>query len=147
MAAHCSRCVCSLLCVCTLDVFFCRAQIQSMGHHTWLYVTTLHFTFKKSTIILSRRYSDNKITLCYVNRSYPNLTWKFSTHPIVEIIVLVHHQKRFLKNGTFKRVVTQKQRLKFPKRYGLNWSHNWQSKVRDKKPNYDFKKWKTISIT
>ncbi len=40
-------CVCSLLCVCVHGVCVhfgwvkCRARIPSMGHHTWLYVTTL----------------------------------------------------------------------------------------------------------
>ncbi len=34
--------VCSLLCVCTLDGLKCRAQILSMGNHTWPHVT---FTF------------------------------------------------------------------------------------------------------
>ncbi len=36
----CSWCVCSLLCVCTWTGK-CRARIPSMGHHTWLYVTSL----------------------------------------------------------------------------------------------------------
>ncbi len=33
-------CMCSLLCVCTLWVK-CRAQIPSMGNHTWSHVTSL----------------------------------------------------------------------------------------------------------
>ncbi len=33
-------CVCSLLCVCALGWVKCRARILSMGHHTWLYVTS-----------------------------------------------------------------------------------------------------------
>ncbi len=33
MAAHCSVCVC--VCVCMLGWMKCRAQIPSMGHHTW----------------------------------------------------------------------------------------------------------------
>ncbi len=41
LAAHCSGCVCvfTAVCVCTLDSS--RAQIHSMGHHTWPYVTSL----------------------------------------------------------------------------------------------------------
>ncbi len=34
----CSRCACSLLCVCT-EMGKCRVRNHSMGHHTWLYVT------------------------------------------------------------------------------------------------------------
>jgi len=45
-------CVCSLLCVCTW-MGKCRAQILSMGHHTWLYVTSLHFTFPVLTYRLN----------------------------------------------------------------------------------------------
>ncbi len=59
VCVHCCVCVCSLLCVFTavcvcvhccvcvhgVCVHFgwvkCRARIPSMGHHTWLYVTTL----------------------------------------------------------------------------------------------------------
>ncbi len=33
--------MCSLLCVC-IRMGKCRALIQSMGHHTWLYVTSCH---------------------------------------------------------------------------------------------------------
>ncbi len=55
MAAHCSRCVftvcvCSLLCVCTW-MGKCRAQILSMGHHIWLYVTSLSLIGLKSSFI------------------------------------------------------------------------------------------------
>ena len=54
MAAHCSGCVFTVcVCVhCSVCVHFgwvkCRAQILSMGHHTWLNVTSLslfHFHF------------------------------------------------------------------------------------------------------
>ncbi len=34
-------CVCSLLCVCSLGWVKCRAQILSMGHHTWPHITSL----------------------------------------------------------------------------------------------------------
>ena len=50
MAAHCSGCVFTVcVCVhCSVCVHFgwvkCRARILSMGHHTWLNVTSLHFT-------------------------------------------------------------------------------------------------------
>ncbi len=49
MAAHCSGCVymvcvCALLCVCAW-MGKCRARIPSMGHHTWLYVTSLSLHF------------------------------------------------------------------------------------------------------
>ncbi len=45
----CSQCVCVCVFVCSLlCVHFgwvkCRAQIPSMGHHTWSYVTS-HFSF------------------------------------------------------------------------------------------------------
>ncbi len=33
--------VCSLLCVCALGWVKCKAQILSMGHHTWPHVTSL----------------------------------------------------------------------------------------------------------
>ncbi len=50
IAAHCCGCVCvcSLLCVCTWMGKY-RARIPSMGHHIWLYVTSLslrHFKHK-----------------------------------------------------------------------------------------------------
>ncbi len=43
---HCSGCVftvcvCVHCCVCALGWVKCRAQIPSMGHHTWSYVTAL----------------------------------------------------------------------------------------------------------
>ncbi len=51
VCVHCCVCVCSLLCVCVcvcVCVFTavcvcvkCRAQILSMGHHNWPYVTSL----------------------------------------------------------------------------------------------------------
>ena len=50
MTAHCSGCVFTVcVCVhCSVCVHFgwvkCRARILSMGHHTWLNVTSLHFT-------------------------------------------------------------------------------------------------------
>ncbi len=55
----CSRCVC--VCVFTVCVFTavcvhfgwvkCRAQVPSMGHHTWSYVTSLSlFTFKHNLL-------------------------------------------------------------------------------------------------
>ncbi len=34
-------CVFTAVCVCVLGWVKCRAQIQSMGHHTWSYVTSL----------------------------------------------------------------------------------------------------------
>ncbi len=57
----CSRCVCvcSLLCVCTW-MGKCRARIMSMGHHTWLYVISLHFHFNNRcsvwSLVLSSTY-------------------------------------------------------------------------------------------
>ncbi len=46
LAAHCSGCVftvcvCVHYCVCALGWVKCRAQIPSMGHHTWPHVTSL----------------------------------------------------------------------------------------------------------
>ncbi len=35
--------VCVYYCVFALGWFKCRAQIPSMGHHTWPHVTSLHF--------------------------------------------------------------------------------------------------------
>ncbi len=40
MAAHCSGCVFTV-CVCTLDGLNTEHEFPSMGHHTWLYVTSL----------------------------------------------------------------------------------------------------------
>ncbi len=45
LAAHCSGCVftvcvCVHYCVCALGWVKCRAQIPSMGHHTWPQVTS-----------------------------------------------------------------------------------------------------------
>ncbi len=37
----CSQCVCVFTAVCALQWVKCRAQILSMGHHTWPHVTTL----------------------------------------------------------------------------------------------------------
>ncbi len=37
----CSRCVCVHCCVCALWMGKCRAQIPSVGHHTWPYVKSL----------------------------------------------------------------------------------------------------------
>ncbi len=39
---------CPLLrvCVCALWMGKCRAQIPSMGHHTWSYVTSYFFLYK-----------------------------------------------------------------------------------------------------
>ncbi len=37
----CSRCVCVHYCVCALGWAKCRAQIPSMGHHTWPHITSL----------------------------------------------------------------------------------------------------------
>ncbi len=34
-------CVCVCVCVCALAWVKCRAQIPSMGHHIWPYVTSL----------------------------------------------------------------------------------------------------------
>ncbi len=54
VCVHC--CVCALLCVCTW-MGKCRAQIPSMGHHTWLYVTSLFFNLtQKMTILTSFTY-------------------------------------------------------------------------------------------
>ncbi len=44
MVAHCSGCVFTVcVCVCALGWVKCRAQIQSMCHHTWPHVTSIHF--------------------------------------------------------------------------------------------------------
>ncbi len=42
----CSRCVCVHYCVCALGWVTCRAQILSMGHHTWPHVTSLNHSLK-----------------------------------------------------------------------------------------------------
>ncbi len=39
------------VCVCVC-MGKCRARIQSMGHHTWLYVTSLSFTFQPNGLWL-----------------------------------------------------------------------------------------------
>ncbi len=63
LSAYCSGCVftvcvCSLLCVCTLDGLNARAQILSMGHHTWPYVTSLSLSLEvDSSIFVSERIS------------------------------------------------------------------------------------------
>ncbi len=44
----CSRCVCVHYCVCALGWVKCRAQIPSMGHHTWPHVTSITFIYKSS---------------------------------------------------------------------------------------------------
>ncbi|MCJ8730019.1 hypothetical protein PDJAM_G00113290, partial [Pangasius djambal] len=38
----CVHGVCVHYCVCAHGWVKCRAQIPSMGHHTWLHVTSLH---------------------------------------------------------------------------------------------------------
>ncbi len=55
----CSRCLYVPCCVCALGWVKCRARIQSMGHHTWLYVT---FTFTSLSLNdLERICKENKI--------------------------------------------------------------------------------------
>uniref|UniRef100_A0A673K5Y5 Matrix metalloproteinase-19-like n=1 Tax=Sinocyclocheilus rhinocerous TaxID=307959 RepID=A0A673K5Y5_9TELE len=46
----CSRCMCVFTthcCVCALGRVKCRAQIASMGHHTWLHVTSLSLIYNR----------------------------------------------------------------------------------------------------
>ncbi len=44
----CSRCVCVHCCVCVhFGWVNCRAQIPSMGHHTWPYATSLSFSYEE----------------------------------------------------------------------------------------------------
>ncbi len=46
-------CVCVHCCVCALWMGKCRARIPSMGHHTWLYVTSLSLIIINSDEFLS----------------------------------------------------------------------------------------------
>ncbi len=58
-----SRCVCSLLCV-HLRWVKCRAQIPSMGHHTWPDVTSLSFSKYKSPHTYKYKRVYVKLDLC-----------------------------------------------------------------------------------
>ncbi len=42
--------VCAHCCVCALGWIKCRARILSMGHHTWLYVTSLSLRYIQDAI-------------------------------------------------------------------------------------------------
>ncbi len=54
LAAHCSGCVFTAVCV-HFGWVKCRAQIPSMGHHTWSYVTSLSFTFLWSLLQINHQ--------------------------------------------------------------------------------------------
>ncbi len=75
----CSRCVCFTVCVCVcvcvcFGLVNCRAQILSMGHCTWPYVTSLSFTFNS-------RFKVQGFFICHIiNYTGYNQKWnvKFS---------------------------------------------------------------------
>ncbi len=52
LAAHCSVCVCVFTAVCALGWVKCRAQISSMGHHTWPHVTSSLLSLELQFIVI-----------------------------------------------------------------------------------------------
>ncbi len=105
VCVHCCVCVCSLLCVftavcvcvCVCVCVKCRAQILSMSHHTWPYVTSLIFfllllinftpEFKFYTIhynsTIFYTISSNYITKYYYNA--------FNILTITIIFIIIHY--------------------------------------------------------
>ncbi len=102
MAAHCSRCVftvcvCSLLCVCTLDEFNAEHKFQ-------LWVTTLghtyHFTFTKVVYVFLHKWGKlNKVVYVFLHK------WG----KLNKVVYVFFH---FLNEGPFKASFVKKFKLK-----------------------------------
>ncbi len=73
-------CVFTAVCVCALEwVKFNRARIPSMGHHTWLYVTSLSLKKKKKII------KENIFIFIY-----------FFFHILIILAKMLHYQDNYL---------------------------------------------------
>ncbi len=82
----CSQCVCvhsvCIHCwVCALWMGKCRTQIPSMGHRTWLYVTSLFFSLHYQeclTLISSRPHSSSTVCCFLTTTRYHKPRWSTS---------------------------------------------------------------------
>ncbi len=81
-------CVCSLLCVCVLGWVKCRAQILSMGHHTWPHVTSLSLFFTEDEV--SKLILSSHATTCPLDQS-PHISCKlFPQHFCLHLHTSIH---------------------------------------------------------